>query len=69
MRISPKVPAVVYFLMGAVFLFAAYRSAVATNTTWNATTVILIIFTTLMFGASYRLIRLHFKLKKHNKKK
>jgi len=55
--------------MGAVFLYAAFKSAQTAESLWNATTVILTFVTTLMFGASYRLIRFYFKLKKHQNKK
>lgn len=63
------IPAIVYFLMGCLFLFAAYKSAMTAPTIWNATTVILTVFTTFMFGACIRLIRFYLNMKKHMKKK
>ncbi|MEC5425905.1 YdiK family protein [Virgibacillus sp. C22-A2] len=62
MKISPKVLAVVYFLMGIFFIYIAVLSAV--DTIWNAATLVIALFATLNFGVSIRLLSLHVRLKK-----
>ncbi|MBP2259042.1 YdiK family protein [Virgibacillus alimentarius] len=67
MRISPRGIAIVYFLMGALFIYIAINSV--TDTVWNTLTIIFTIVATLDFIVGFRYWRMHLYLKKHNKKK
>ncbi|MDY0406486.1 YdiK family protein [Virgibacillus sp. 179-BFC.A HS] len=58
--------AVLYFAMGALFIFFAVRSA--HETIWNVTTMLLAVIATLDFGMGFKLIGLHFKIKRNQKK-
>ncbi|MDY0395484.1 YdiK family protein [Virgibacillus halophilus] len=58
--------AILYFAMGALFIFFAVRSA--HDTMWNITTMLLAVIATLDFGMGFKLIGLHFKLKRDQKK-
>lgn len=57
--------AFIYFVMGLLFLNIAIHSA--SETIWNATTIVLAIIVTLNFGVGIRLIGTHFRIKKNNK--
>lgn len=66
MKLSPKVAAIIYLAMGVLFTFMATRTA--GETIWNVPTVLLMVFATFEFGVAIRLITIHFKMKKNNKK-
>ncbi|MEN1969477.1 YdiK family protein [Lentibacillus sp. N15] len=66
MQPSPKVMSIIYFLMGLLFTYIA--TLTANDTIWNTSTIILAIIATLQFGVSIRLMLIHFRLTRKNKK-
>lgn len=66
MKLSPKVAALIYFVLGILFTFMATKTA--GETIWNVPTVLLMVFATFEFGVAIRLVTIHFKMKKNNKK-
>ncbi|GGB41318.1 DUF4305 domain-containing protein [Virgibacillus dakarensis] len=66
MRTSPKIMAVIYFLMGLLFTYIATQTV--TDTIWNFSTIVLAVIATLDFGVSLRLLLIDFRLKHKNKK-
>lgn len=58
--------AILYFAMGALFIFFAVRNA--EDTIWNVMTMLFAVIATLDFGMGFKLIGLHFKLKRDQKK-
>ncbi|MRH44883.1 DUF4305 domain-containing protein [Aquibacillus halophilus] len=66
MRTSPLFMASLYFGMGVVFTYIATQSV--EDTVWNFMTILLAFFATLDFVVSFRLFKMHFKLKKSKKK-
>lgn len=67
MKFSPKIGAIIYFVMGILFSYVATKTA--GETIWNVPTVLLMIFATFEFGIAIRLTSIHFHLKKKNDKK
>lgn len=69
MRTSPLFMAFLYLGMGVVFTYFAIQSV--EDTIWNFMTIILAFFATLDFVVTFRLLRLHLKIKKlkNSKKK
>lgn len=65
MRITARTMALLYFVMGIIFLYAAIQSA--EETIWNFITILLALIATLDFGAGIRYLRLHYKIKKMKK--
>ncbi|GGM39535.1 hypothetical protein GCM10011351_27130 [Paraliobacillus quinghaiensis] len=62
MRFSPLVMATVYFLVGVAFTYFGIQSI--EDTVWNMMTILMAIFATFDFAISFRLIRLHIRIKK-----
>ncbi|WP_269411327.1 YdiK family protein [Lentibacillus daqui] len=67
MQTSPKIMAIIYFVMGIFFTYIATKTV--TNTMWNFSTIVLAIIATLQFGVAIRLMLIHFRLKRKNRKK
>lgn len=65
MRTSPLAMAIIYLLMGILFIYIATQTA--GDTVWNVTTIILAVVATMEIGVGIRLVFLHFHWK--NKKK
>lgn len=61
MRTSPMFMAFLYFGMGIAFTYIAAQAA--TETIWNATTLLLAVVATFNIAVSIRLFTLHVKLK------
>ncbi|MFC3041634.1 YdiK family protein [Virgibacillus xinjiangensis] len=66
MRVSPLTSAIIYFAMGAVFIYAAIQTA--DETIWNFTTILLAVVATMDFGVAIRMVNIHLQIKKKNKK-
>ncbi|SDR12754.1 protein of unknown function [Virgibacillus subterraneus] len=62
MKISPKAMFVIYFIMGILFTYMAIQST--GESVWNFSTIILAIIATLDFGVGFRMLVIHFRLKK-----
>ena len=67
MKISLKGTAIIYFLMAALFLYIAFDNAA--ETIWNSFTIIFTAVAALDLVVAFRFLRMHLKLKNHNKKK
>lgn len=67
MKISLKGTAIIYFLMAALFLYLAFDHV--TDTVWNSFTIIFTVVATVDLVVGFRFLRMHVKLKHHNKKK
>ncbi|MFD2655863.1 YdiK family protein [Gracilibacillus thailandensis] len=67
MRISPLRSAIFYIALGALFTFIAIQSA--DETVFNFITILLATFATIDFVVAFRLINLHFRIKKANDNK
>ncbi|GGK00788.1 hypothetical protein GCM10007063_23850 [Lentibacillus kapialis] len=67
MKVSPTLMGFVYLFLGILFTYVAILSA--DETIWNFITILLAFFATLDFGVGIRMFIIHFKIKKHNKKK
>ncbi|WP_430788582.1 YdiK family protein [Virgibacillus flavescens] len=65
MRTSPKTIALIYFVMGVLFVYVAILNA--SDSGWNFLTVLFAIFATLDFTVGIRLMRTHLKNKKKKK--
>jgi len=66
MKFSPKIGAIIYIVMGILFTY--FATLTAGETIWNMPTVLLMIFATFEFGVAIRLLMIHFRFKKKNKK-
>ena len=62
MRQSPLFSGIVYILLGAVFTFFCIQQVGMTG--WNFFSYMLLILATIDFGSGFRLISLHFRIKK-----
>ncbi|MBA2175821.1 YdiK family protein [Halobacillus locisalis] len=67
MRTSPLFMAFLYFGMGLAFTYIAAQAA--TETIWNATTILLSIVATFNIVVAVRLVKFHIKLKNSKKDK
>ncbi|GEN57757.1 hypothetical protein GCM10012290_23360 [Halolactibacillus alkaliphilus] len=67
MRVSPLMHAYLYFLIGILFVYFAFEAI--DETVLNPLTIFLTILATLDFGASYRLFKLHLKIKQKKNQK
>jgi hypothetical protein len=65
MRISPLMHAYLYLFIGLLFVYFAFEAI--EDTVYNPLTIFLTVLATFDLGASYRLFKLHVKIK--NKKK
>ncbi|WP_185959635.1 YdiK family protein [Lentibacillus cibarius] len=65
MRMTPKSMAMIYFLVGALFVNIAVR--ITDGSVWNFPTIILAIIATLDIGVGIRMIIIHFKIKRKKK--
>ncbi len=59
---SPLFSGVVYIILGIVFTFFAIQQVILDD--WNFFVYLLILLATLDFGAGFRLVSIHFRLKK-----
>ncbi|WP_059174235.1 YdiK family protein [Bacillus sp. FJAT-27445] len=66
MRQSPLFSGIVYLLLGLLFTYFAVESV--RNEGWGFFAYLLVILATFDFGAGIRMIGIHFKLKKTQKK-
>ena len=64
MRISLLTNAILYFVLGMVFIFLAIRTT--SDTVWNVSTILLALIATFDIGLGVRFARAHFRVK--NKK-
>ncbi|MBS4202330.1 YdiK family protein [Bacillus sp. FJAT-49732] len=64
---SPFFSGVVYLVLGCIFTFFAIQQV--TMNDWNFFVYLLLILATFDFGAGFRLIGLHFRIKKQKNKK
>lgn len=55
--------AIVYFILGILFTYMAIISA--SDTVWNATTILLAIVAALDFGVGFRYLRTHINRNKN----
>ncbi|CAM4228360.1 YdiK family protein [Lederbergia lenta] len=62
---SPLFSGLLYFLLGGVFTYFAVQQVILDD--WNFFVYLLIILATFDFGAGFRLISIHFKIKKAKK--
>lgn len=65
MRISAKTMAIVYFIMGFLFVYMAVQSSGKVG--WSFITILWAIIATLDFGVALKLTRTHFRYKKKKK--
>ncbi|WP_017473307.1 YdiK family protein [Amphibacillus jilinensis] len=65
MRISPLLNAVVYGIVGAIFIYFAYQSI--DDDVLNPITILLTAVAALQFGVAIRLIHLHIRIKRKQK--
>ncbi|GIN23377.1 MAG TPA: DUF4305 domain-containing protein [Bacillus bacterium] len=63
---SPLFSGMIYILLGVVFTFFAVQQVKLNE--WSFMVYLLIILATFDFGAGFRLISLHFRLKNQQKK-
>ncbi|WP_347836257.1 YdiK family protein [Gracilibacillus sp. JCM 18860] len=66
MRFSPLGSAIIYFILGSLFIYIGIKSA--DDTVFNFITLALAFFATIDFVVAIRLVSLHFKIKKAKKK-
>ncbi|MCJ8008947.1 YdiK family protein [Lederbergia wuyishanensis] len=64
---SPFFSGIVYLVLGCIFTFFAIQQV--TMSDWNFFVYLLLILATFDFGAGFRLIALHFRIKKQRNKK
>lgn len=64
---SPFFSGVVYLVLGCIFTFFAIQQV--TMNDWNFFVYLLLILATFDFGAGFRLIGLHFRIKKQKNRK
>ncbi|MEK3889631.1 YdiK family protein [Bacillus sp. FSL K6-3431] len=62
---SPLFSGFIYIVLGAIFTFFAIQQVTAND--WNIFAYLLVILATFDFGAGFRLLSIHFKLKKVKK--
>lgn len=62
---SPLFSGILYIFLGIVFTYFAFEQVMLDD--WNFFVYLLIILATFDFGAGFRLIGLHFKIKKNRK--
>ncbi|RLQ91174.1 YdiK family protein [Falsibacillus albus] len=67
MRQSPMMYGLFYCLLGAFFTFFAIQNV--NDHGWGFFAYVLILLATLDFGSGVRMISLHFRIKKKNRKK
>ncbi|GLB61971.1 YdiK family protein [Cytobacillus sp. NCCP-133] len=67
MRSTPLLSGIVYILLGCLFTFIAIQN-IQREETWGFFTYFLIIIATFDIGTGLRMIGLHIRLKKANKK-
>lgn len=65
MRISPLMHAYLYLFIGILFVFFAFEAI--EDTVFNPLTIFLTALATMDLGASYRLFKIHLKIKNKNK--
>lgn len=58
--------AIIYFIMGALFLYLAFIRI--EDTIWNTTTILLTLVAAVDFGVGYRYMRIHFQNKQNENK-
>ncbi|GIN74752.1 hypothetical protein J14TS2_52270 [Bacillus sp. J14TS2] len=63
---SPFFSGLIYIALGITFTIFAIQQVISND--WGFFVYVLLIFATLDFGAGFRLIKLHFRIK-HNSKK
>lgn len=66
MQISPKTMSLIYFVMGILFTYIATQTV--TDTIWNFSTIIPAVIATFEFGVAIRLMLIHIRVKRKNKK-
>ena len=66
MKQSPFVSGIIYFLLGILFTYFAIQNV--NETGWGFFPYLLVILATFDFGSGIRMMMLHFKLKKIQKK-
>lgn len=66
MQISPKTMSLIYFVMGILFTYVATQTV--TDTIWNFSTIIPAVIATFEFGVAIRLMLIHIRVKRKNKK-
>ncbi|MFD2760289.1 DUF4305 domain-containing protein [Lentibacillus juripiscarius] len=67
MKMTPKTMAIIYFLVGAMFISIAVQ--ITEGSVWNFPTIILALVATLDVGVGIRMLIIHFKIKNQKKKK
>ncbi|RYG71643.1 DUF4305 domain-containing protein [Lentibacillus lipolyticus] len=67
MKMTPKTMAIIYFLVGAMFISIAVQ--ITDGSIWNFPTIILALIATLDVGVGIRMLIIHFKIKNQKKKK
>lgn len=65
-RISLIPNAIFFLLLGFMFIFIAIQTV--EDTVWNFTTILIATIATFDIGIAIRIIMVHFRLKKANKK-
>jgi len=63
---SPLSSGMIYIILGIVFTFFAIQQVQLNE--WNFFVYLLLILATLDFGAGFRLLAIHFRLKKEQRK-
>lgn len=63
---SPFFSGLIYIALGITFTIFAIQQVISND--WGFFVYVLLIFATLDFGAGFRLIKLHFRIKHHSKK-
>ncbi|MBS4197667.1 YdiK family protein [Lederbergia citri] len=63
---SPFFSGVIYLVLGCIFTFFAIQQV--TMNDWNFFVYVLLILATFDFGAGFRLIGLHFRIKSQKRK-
>ncbi|GAA0431973.1 YdiK family protein [Lentibacillus halophilus] len=66
-KMTPKTMAIIYFLIGAMFISVAVQ--VTGESIWRFPTILLALVATLEFGVGIRMLIIHFKIKSQKKKK
>ncbi|MBO0995688.1 YdiK family protein [Bacillus sp. SD088] len=63
---SPFFSGLIYIALGITFTIFAIQQVISND--WGFFVYVLLIFATLDFGAGFRLIKLHFRIKNNSKK-
>lgn len=69
MKISPRLPAIIYLIVAAVLFYSALKGSQGDSEVFSTTTIILLVFSTYTLYSSIRLFRLDYIIKKQEKKK